>query len=117
MRIAVLAQPKTIVGRFQFRHLVKLAVLTALIVATLFGMESSGLHLRADGVGGATDTVVAGMETDYLFDVLAFAPQTIRVHRGDTVTWEFGGLNDVRFARTPLTCSSHRISTGNPYLS
>jgi plastocyanin len=34
-------------------------------------------------------------------EVLAFAPQSLQIHRGDTVAWSINSLHDVRFADGP----------------
>ena len=45
--------------------------------------------------------MLAGTDTPYGITVLAFAPQTIKVHRGDTITWQFLSYHNVRFASKP----------------
>src|SRR5258708_23197312 len=55
----------------------------------------------AHAAGKSAFTVLAGQHYD-VGDVLAFAPQTIRVHRGDSITWKFNPVHDVHFVDKPL---------------
>jgi plastocyanin len=68
----------------------------ALILAT--GAISGRVNARA---ANSTYTVLAGLRTLYGVDVLGFGPQTLKVHRGDTVTWKFQGFHNVRFDVKP----------------
>src|SRR5260370_25784412 len=74
-------------------------VLVGVIVTTLFSVLSSYTTTRA---APTTYTVIAGMSTQYGIDVLAYAPQTLQVHRGDTVTFKFMGFHNVHFDEQPL---------------
>src|SRR5947209_7278281 len=42
-------------------------------------------------------TILAGSQTAYGIDILTFGPQTLKVHRGDTVTWKLTGFHNIRF--------------------
>jgi plastocyanin len=44
-----------------------------------------------------TYTVFAGDTADFNTAVLAFAPQDLQVHRGDTVTWAVTGFHNIHF--------------------
>jgi plastocyanin len=46
-------------------------------------------------------TVLAGGNAAYNTTVLAFAPQQIQVHRGDTVSWIIDGFHNIHFAQGP----------------
>src|SRR5215213_10353222 len=46
-------------------------------------------------------TILAGSQTFYGIDILAFGPQSLRVHRGDTVTWKVTGFHNIRFDVKP----------------
>src|SRR6185295_9637437 len=73
-------------------------VLTLIALLSVIGFAGSQIK-RASAK--ATFTVLAGTDTPYGITVLAFAPQTIKVHRGDTITWQFLSYHNVRFAAKP----------------
>ena len=55
------------------------------------------LTADAQGMEPQTYTVLAGGSDLYNTAVLAFAPQTLQVHRGDTVMWVLGGFHNIHF--------------------
>ncbi len=73
--------------------------IVALVMIVLSAVLSS--RNSAHAAGKSAFTVLAGQHYD-VGDVLAFAPQTIRVHRGDSITWKFNPVHDVHFVDKPL---------------
>src|SRR5258706_12041955 len=67
-------------------------------IAVLAGVRTAPTRAQA----AATYNVLAGLSTSYGVDVLAYGPQTLKVHRGDTVTWQFMAAHNVRFDEKPL---------------
>ncbi|MBC7810413.1 MAG: hypothetical protein H7175_04665 [Burkholderiales bacterium] len=51
---------------------------------------------------GTTYTVLAGGFGPANIEALAFSPNTLQVHRGDTVVWQIGGFHNVRLGEAPL---------------
>jgi plastocyanin len=56
---------------------------------------------RSAHAASVTWTILAGSQTFYGIDILAFGPQSLRVHRGDTVTWKVTGFHNIRFDVKP----------------
>jgi plastocyanin len=81
------------------RNIIKPIVVAALVVMTLAGLATSLVHTRA---AAATYNVIVGTDTSYGLESLAFFPQTLKVHKGDTVTWQFRGFHNARFDQKPL---------------
>jgi len=53
--------------------------------------------------GKQSFTVMVGQTaTDVGADILAFGPQTLKVHRGDSVTWKYAPVHNVHFADQPV---------------
>ncbi len=73
-----------------------IAVLLSLIFVGIFGKQN------ARAAGKQTFTVMVGKSTDVGADILAFAPQTLKVHRGDSVTWKFSPVHNVHFVAQPV---------------
>jgi hypothetical protein len=48
-----------------------------------------------------TFTIQAGTFAPGNAEILVFAPQSLQIHRGDTVTWLINGFHDVRFDSAP----------------
>jgi plastocyanin len=86
-------KPKTV------RNIIKPIVVVALVAMTLAGLATSLVHTRA---AAATYNVIVGTDTSYGLESLAFFPQTLKVHKGDTVTWQFRGFHNARFDQKPL---------------
>jgi plastocyanin len=79
----------------QSQRLLKSLLIGALALAVLFGLAGSRSTVHA--ATQATYTVIAGIDTPYGVSAVAFGPQTLKVHRGDTVTWRFLGFHNVHF--------------------
>jgi plastocyanin len=71
-----------------------------LVIAASFFFLIGSTSSRASAAK-STFIVLAGTDTPYGVSVLAFAPQTIKVHRGDTITWQVLGFHDIRFSAKP----------------
>lgn len=82
------------------RHMLKPTVVVALVVVMLTGLANSLTGVRA--ATAASYNVIVGNDTPYGLEPLAFYPQTIKVHKGDTVNWNFRGFHNVRFDTKPL---------------
>jgi plastocyanin len=81
-------------------HMIFRSLLVATALATLATLTS---HLTsAHAAAKATYTVIVGTDTSYGIESLAFFPQTLKVHKGDTVTWQFRGFHDMRFDQKTL---------------
>src|SRR5258706_1342521 len=78
--------------------------LKSIIIVTALIMVSSAFaqHNVASAAAKASYTVRAGFGSEIGIDILAFAPQTVKVHRGDTITWQFAPIHTVHFAAKPL---------------
>ena len=70
--------------------------------ALALALLSGGLVHHANAASPATYTVSVGSFTPYGIEVLAFGPQTIKVHRGDTIKWLLGGPHNIHFHDAPL---------------
>jgi plastocyanin len=68
-----------------------------LVVGFAAGIFSTLAPIQAQEMEAETYTVLAGADAPYNSTVLAFAPQSLQVHRGDTVTWAFGGFHNIHF--------------------
>src|SRR5689334_1073765 len=75
------------------RHMLRPAVVTTLIVATLTVLTSSMTSVRA---AAANYNVIVGGDTPYGLEPLAYYPQTIKVHKGDTINFQFRGFHNAR---------------------
>ncbi len=83
----------------RFRLVLNPLVIGGLLIVVLIGLASS--HNAVHAATHATYTVIAGTDTPYGLGAMAFGPQTVKVHRGDTVTWQFMGFHNVHFAQKP----------------
>jgi plastocyanin len=72
----------------------------ALLVGLLAGVFIPRLAVQARDSEPQTYTVFAGGSNFYNTAVLAFAPQSLQVHRGDTVTWVMG-FHNIHFEQGP----------------
>jgi plastocyanin len=72
-----------------------------MVVGTLLlfiGVVGSGVSAQEEA--GASYTLHAGLSGQGSVRFLSFIPSTIQVHRGDMITWVFGGgLHNVRFTQ------------------
>ena len=85
----------------RFEWVSRWALAGALILGVLAGVLIPRLTARAQEMEPQTYTVIAGGSGPYNADVLAFAPQSIQVHRGDTVTWLLAGFHNIHFEKGP----------------
>ena len=76
----------------------RLSLIVVLTVTAFIGLTARNAHAAAK----ATYTVIVGTDTPYGLESLIFSPQTLKVHRGDTVTWQFRGFHNVRFDQKNL---------------
>lgn len=81
------------------RRVLNPLVIGALLIVVLVGLASS--HGAVHAATRATYTVIAGTDMPYGLSAMAFGPQTVKVHRGDTVTWQFRGFHNVHLAQKP----------------
>ncbi len=78
-----------------FRTGFKVAFLSALVFGALLGALT--YHVQAAQSTAQTFVVQAGGQGPGNVDVLQFAPQSLKIHRGDTVTWSINSFHDIRF--------------------
>ena len=81
------------------KRMFKLVIVGMLMITAVLSLASSQVHVRA--AAQATYTVYAGMDEPYGVVADAFGPQTIKVHRGDTITWQFLSFHNVHFDSKP----------------
>jgi plastocyanin len=81
---------------------IRLVLVAAAAIAIFAGMLSNRLVARAQESEAQHYIVQAGAGGPWNMDVLAFAPQTLQVHRGDTVTWLNNGFHDIHFEDAPV---------------
>jgi plastocyanin len=72
-------------------------LIVAGMLAVAAGAISNRLVARAQEMEPQTYVIQAGAMGPALIEVLAFAPQTLQVHRGDTVTWMNNSFHNIRF--------------------
>src|SRR5258708_2522075 len=82
------------------RKFFKPTSVAVLIIVVFTGLASG--QTTAHAVGNVTFKVVDGTDTAYGLETLAFFQRTLKIHKGDTVTWEFRGFHNVHFAQTLL---------------
>ncbi|MAS37258.1 MAG: hypothetical protein CL610_24875 [Anaerolineaceae bacterium] len=86
----------------QKARLVRFGLLGAAVLGVAVGALSSQLVTRAQEAEPQNFTVMAGGFGPNNIEVLAFAPQSLQVHRGDTVTWVNNGFHNIHFNNEPL---------------
>lgn len=69
----------------------------ALVLGLLAGVLMPRLAISAQDAESEIYTAFAGGADVYNSALLAFAPQVLRVHRGDTVTWLNNGFHNIHF--------------------
>jgi plastocyanin len=85
-----------------FWRLLKLGMVGALVLGVLAaGLLGNRNVALAQNMEPQTFMVQAGTFTLGNIEILAFGPQELQVHRGDTVMWHFNGFHDVRFDSAP----------------
>ncbi len=94
-------------------------VLSAVLVVITLSITSGQIRSRA--ASPATYTVIAGGgEMQQPFELMAFWPQTLKVHRGDTVIWKIEGFHNIRFDVKPVpvvitsTIDGKTVQEANP---
>ena len=94
-------------------------ILSAALVVAAVSAASTQIHIHA--ASPATYVVTAGGgQINQPFELMAFTPQTLKVHRGDTVTWQVEGFHNVRFDVKPLpliltsTIDGKTVQEANP---
>ena len=86
----------------RFERLFRWALAAALLVGVLAGVLIPRITVQAQAMEPHTYTVLAGDSTFFNTHVLAFAPQSLQVHRGDSVMWRIaGGFHNVHFEQGP----------------
>lgn len=81
------------------RHFSKFALISALLLGIAIGMmnnRSASAQMEPQNY-----FIQAGTYGPGNIEVLAFAPQNLQIHRGDTVTWVNNGFHNVRFDSGP----------------
>ena len=74
----------------------------ALLFGVLAGVLIPTIGVQAQAMEPQTYTVLAGDGSFFNSQVLAFGPQALQVHRGDTVMWRItGGFHNVHFEQRP----------------
>ncbi|MCI0713787.1 MAG: plastocyanin/azurin family copper-binding protein [Chloroflexi bacterium] len=85
-----------------FKQLFRWALPGALLLGVLAGVLIPRIRAQAQEMEPQTYTVLAGDGTFFNTHVLAFAPQSLQVHRGDTIMWRItGGFHNVHFETQP----------------
>lgn len=85
-----------------FSRSVKVGLVGVLALgAFVGGLFSSRSVARAQDMQPQSFFVQAGGLGPGNVEVLAFAPQSLQVHRGDTVTWAINSFHNIRFADGP----------------
>lgn len=74
---------------------------STLFMGMLAGIFIPRFTAQAQEAEPQTYTVLAGSAAAFNTAVLAFAPQSLQIHRGDTVQWLISGLHNIHFADTP----------------
>jgi plastocyanin len=85
----------------QSPRLIRLGLLAAAVLGVAVGALSNQFVTRAQEAEPQNFTVLAGGYGPANIEVLAFAPQSLQVHRGDTVTWVNNGFHNIHFANEP----------------
>lgn len=82
-------------------RLVWLVMGGTLFIGMFAGIFVPRFTVQAQEAETQTYTVFAGSAAEFNTAVLAFAPQSLQVHRGDTVQWLISGLHNIHFSDTP----------------
>lgn len=87
-------------GSFGGRYSVQLTrwvVAAALLLGVVAGLALPRLAAVAQEADTETFTASAGGSGEFNTAILAFAPQSLQVHRGDTITWLWKGFHNIHF--------------------
>jgi plastocyanin len=88
--------------RLFVQRMLKLGFVGALILGVVaVGLLGNRNVALAQDTEPQTYMVQAGTFTLGNIEILAFGPQELQVHRGDTVMWHFNGFHNVRFDSAP----------------
>src|SRR5215213_9641638 len=79
----------------------KWAIVAVAALAIAVGALSSRLVARAHDGETQTFIVQAGAGGFGNGELLGFAPQSLQIHRGDTVTWTIASFHNIHFASEP----------------
>ncbi len=71
------------------------------VLVLIAGALSNRLVARAHEGEAQSFVVQAGAGAFANGELLGFAPQTLQIHRGDTVTWTFASFHNIHFASEP----------------
>ena len=85
----------------RFERLFHWALGAALLLGLLAGVLLPRIAVQAQAANAQTYSVLAGGSAISNTTVLAFAPQSLTVHRGDTVMWVLGGFHNIHFELAP----------------
>ena len=85
----------------RFERLSHWALGAALLLGLLAGVLLPRIAVQAQAANAQTYSVLAGGSAMSNTTVLAFAPQSLTVHRGDTVMWVLGGFHNIHFESAP----------------
>src|SRR5258708_5943787 len=81
-------------------RVLKMVTIGALVLAAFVGVLTN--RMTAHAAAKASYNIFAGVNLDVGVDVLAFFPPTVKVHRGDMITWTFDPVHNVHFATKPV---------------
>ncbi len=71
-------------------------------LAIMAGALSNRLVAQAQGAAPQTFVVQAGALGPAGVEVLAFAPASLQIHQGDTVTWSINSFHNIHFEQQPV---------------
>ena len=94
--------------------IVKVVVVGALALGAFAGGLLSSRNVAQAQDAPQNFFVQAGGMGPGNVEVLAFAPQSLQVHRGDTVTWSINSLHNIRFADGPTDFVIVADANGQP---
>jgi plastocyanin len=84
------------------KHWFRYTLAGAVLFGAVVGALSSRLTAHAQTSESQAFTVMAGGLGWGNIEVLAFAPQSLQVHRGDAVTWIIPSFHNIRFGNEPI---------------
>ncbi len=86
-----------------YKRLLKWGAVGVLILtASVAGILSGHSTVQAADAQPQSFTVQVGASAPGNIDALAFAPQALQVHQGDSVTWVNNGFHNIHFASAPI---------------
>src|SRR5579859_6202480 len=83
--------------RFTNLKVLSVSAMSALVVSML----ASSLGVAQAAAKASFSVTVGTSATEVGIDILAFVPQTLKVHRGDSITFKYAPVHNVRFTDTP----------------